>query len=221
MAPMADAAPAIARGWRWAEFAALFIAAPLAIALFLPPRLMFAALFSFTLMGLGLLHVSGGFRWRDLLQGWQRIRWGQAALFAAGVGVLGWAILQVAHPGPDIAPGPPPLRFLAMLWLIYPVLSALPQEMIFRVLFFHRYAPLFPDPRAALIVNAGVFSFAHLIYWSVIVAVLSFAGGLVFAHSYRRHGLPAAVLLHGLAGNMLFTTGMGAFFWSGNVLRPF
>ncbi|WP_234450850.1 hypothetical protein [Paracoccus sp. MC1862] len=39
----------------WAEFPSLFVGAPLAIALFLPPREMFAALFAFALAGLGLL----------------------------------------------------------------------------------------------------------------------------------------------------------------------
>lgn len=221
MAPMADLSFAVRRGWRWAEFAVLFIGAPLAIALFLPSRLMFVALFAFTAACIVLLHLSGGFEWRHLRIGFGRIRWARALIFALGVGVMGWIILSATRPDYLRPLSPERLRFLALLWLLYPILSALPQELIFRVLFYHRYGELFRNSRVALVANAAVFSFAHLMYWSWIVAGLTFAGGLIFAYSYRRRGFPEAVLLHGLAGNMLFTVGMGVFFWSGNVTRPF
>ena len=58
-------------------------------------------------------------------------------------------------------------------------------------------------------------------YWSPVVAVMTFVGGWVFADVYMKRGFPAAWLIHGLAGNILFTMGMGEFFWSGNVVRPF
>ena len=70
--------------------------------------------------------------------------------------------------------------------------------------------------------NATLFSFAHLMYWSWIVAVMTFCGGLVFAFSYvRQHNFPQAVLLHAIAGQLIFAIGMGMFFYSGNVQRPF
>lgn len=53
------------------------------------------------------------------------------------------------------------------------------------------------------------------------MAALTFVGGWIFARAYLRHGFPAAWLLHALAGNLLFTVGMGAYFYSGNVVRPF
>ena len=70
-------------------------------------------------------------------------------------------------------------------------------------------------------VNAFVFSFAHLMYWSVVVAVLTLIGGWIFARAYLIRGFPSAWILHGIAGNVLFTVGMGAYFWSGAVVRPF
>ena len=70
-------------------------------------------------------------------------------------------------------------------------------------------------------VNAFVFSFAHLMYWSVIVAVLTLIGGWIFARAYLVRGFPSALILHAIAGNVLFTVGMGAYFWSGAVVRPF
>lgn len=209
------------RGWLWAEFLALYIGAPLAIALFLPPRNMFPALFALTLFGLILLWRTGGFQWRSLIRGWRRIDWRFAIAFAISVAAIGWAIMMVSRPGYVLPFSGARMRFLAMIWVLYPLLSALPQELIFRPLFFHRFGALFPDPRTAILCNAFVFSFAHLMYWSVVVAILTFLGGAIFAHAYQRRGFPSAWLLHALAGNMLFAVGMGYYFYSGNVVRPF
>ena len=221
MAAMAEPSFAITPRRLWLELAALFIGAPLIIALFLPPRLMFAALFSFMVIGLALLWHTGGFDWRGLLRGWSQIRWGRNVLFALFVGVIGWAVMSWTNPAYQLNLSPARLRFLAVVWLLYPLLSALPQELIFRALFFHRYGRLFRSEAAAIWANAAIFALAHLMYWSWIVLILTFAGGWLFARIYLLRGFPGAWLLHALAGNMLFAVGMGAYFWSGNVIRPF
>ena len=58
-------------------------------------------------------------------------------------------------------------------------------------------------------------------YWSWIVAFMTFCGGWIFARAYLRHGFPAAWALHAVAGNVLFAVGMGVYFYTGNVQRPF
>ena len=69
---------------------------------------------------------------------------------------------------------------------------------------------------------ATLFSLAHLMYWSWIVAVMTFAGGLLFTWAYRKRGsFFYAVLLHAIAGNIIFAAGLGIYFYSGNVQRPF
>ncbi|WP_234450851.1 hypothetical protein [Paracoccus sp. MC1862] len=57
--------------------------------------------------------------------------------------VTGLAIMWLAQPGflPNLSPDR--LRFLLVLWCLCPLLSALPQELIFRSLFLQRYAGLF------------------------------------------------------------------------------
>lgn len=218
---MAEPAPAIKRARLWVELVALFIGAPLVIAAFLPPGQMFAALLSFTVIGLGLLWFTGGFDWRSLLRGWSQIRWGRNLVFALLVGLIGWAIMTHTRAGYELNLSPARLRFLALVWLLYPILSALPQELIFRALFFHRYGALFATQRGAVAANAAIFSLAHLMYWSWIVTIMTFLGGWLFARIYLSRGFPGAWLLHALAGNMLFAVGMGAYFWSGNAVRPF
>lgn len=215
---MAGPADAVTR--RWVEFVALYLGAPLLIALWPSPRMMFPALLAFC--GLGLLMLwQSGFQWSRLWQGWGRIRWARVALFAAIVAGVAVTVLWWRHPSALFAfPRSHPGR-LAMVWMLYPVLSALPQELIFRVLFFHRYQGLFRGNRAAVLVNAAVFALAHLMYWSPVVLAMTFAGGLVFALVYLRRGFVAAWVFHAVAGNVLFTVGMGIYFYSGNVTRPF
>ena len=205
------------------EFAAFFIVAPLVMAIALPPERMFTMLFGLTAIGLLLLHMTPSFRWRDLLAGQERIRW--LWVWAIGLLVLGFgaAFLWLTRPEElfQIARQQP--RLMLMILLLYPLVSALPQEIVYRALFFRRFAPILPTaPRAGLLFNAVVFSMAHLMYWSGLVLLMTFLGGLAFAWAYERHrSFPMAVLLHAAAGNAIFLVGLGVFFYSGNVVRPF
>lgn len=218
---VADTSDAVRpRLWLMAEFAALYIGAPLAIALFLPPQRMFTALFVFSVAGLLLLWRTGGFRWRNLIRG-RRIPWWEVLGITLATLVSGVVILSLVRPDALFAILRTNPEFLLVIWCFYPLLSALPQELIFRPLFFHRYGSLLPERRGAIAINALIFSFAHLMYWSWIVAAMTFVGGWVFARAYLRHGFPAAWVLHAVAGNILFAVGMGYYFWSGNVVRPF
>lgn len=216
------AAPQWARRWRWAEFAAFYLALPVAVAVLLPADAMFSVLLAATLAGAVLLHLTPGFRWGELARGWGRIDWRIVAGFSALTAAVAVAIVLLVQPGAlFFLPRRMPELALAIV-LLYPLLSALPQEVVFRPLLFRRYGALFPDPRAALVLNAAVFALAHLMFWSWIVAAMTFAGGLVFAWAYERRGSFAlAVVLHAVAGNILFLVGLGMFFYTGNVARPF
>ena len=105
------------------------------------------------------------------------------------------------------------------IMLIYPFLSALPQELVFRVLFFRRYGGLFDGRRVAVAVNAAGFGLAHLMFWNWVAAALTVAGGVIFARAYLRRGFVQAVLLHAIAGGIIFTSGLGSFFYHGAVGR--
>jgi len=56
----------------------------------------------------------------------------------------------------------PQNRKLFYMILMYPVLSALPQEVIFREFFFYRYETLFRHPAILVAVNVVLFAFAHI-----------------------------------------------------------
>ena len=92
-----------------------------------------------TAVALGLLALTPGFRWRELARGWGRLDWRSVAAVGGvdrgdrgGCWSGGWCRGRRGAAAAGTG-----------LWLtilaLYPLLSALPQEMIFRVLFFRRY----------------------------------------------------------------------------------
>nr|WP_209598095.1 CPBP family intramembrane glutamic endopeptidase [Ruegeria sp. HKCCSP351] len=204
------------------EFGLFYIVLPLIIAVLFPPNWMLPALFALTGLGIMLLHWTPGFQWAELRYDWANWSLREVVLFTAFMSVFCFGLIQVTRP--DAAFFLPVHRpeMLAFIWIGYPVLSALPQELLFRPLFFRRYHAILPEGRAAYVLNAAIFSFAHLMYWSWIVALMTFAGGLLFTWAYRQRGsFFYAVLLHAIAGNIIFAVGLGVYFYSGNVQRPF
>lgn len=223
MNPQDLSAPSSARARLIVEFVAFFLVAPVMVALVLPPQQMFPALFAVTAIGLVLLHLTPGFHWSDLTNGMAQVSWRFVLGTTLATLVVGYLVMRLTAPEAlwllvRANPG-----LLVMIALLYPVLSALPQEIVFRPLFFRRYAALLPQSvPAQVVLNAAVFSLAHLMYWSWIVAAMTFSGGLAFAYAYRvRRNFPEAVLLHSLAGIVVFALGLGVYFYSGNVQKPF
>lgn len=207
----------------WVEFVCLYGLFPVLLATVLPPIALFPGLIVVTAVGVLLLGRTPGFRWSDLARGVQRIGWRLVLSFTAATAAVGYAVLLATDPGALLTLPREMPRLMVAIVFLYPFLSALPQEIIFRPLFFRRYGPLLPSrPAAQVALNALVFAGAHLMYWSWVVVAMTFAGGLVFAWSYRiRHNFPEAVLLHSIAGIVVFALGLGIFFYSGNIRRPF
>jgi hypothetical protein len=112
-------------------------------------------------------------------------------------------------------------RFNPRLWLLvmllYPVLSALPQELVYRTFFFHRYGALFGSRRGlAIALNGALFGFGHIVMQNLAAVLLSALLGVVLAARYDRHrSLWAAWLEHTLWGQFVFTVGLGRYFFTG------
>jgi membrane protease YdiL (CAAX protease family) len=108
-----------------------------------------------------------------------------------------------------------PVTYLAVL-VLYPLLSAYPQELLYRAFFLHRYQDLFPGPRAALLVSAVLFAAMHLIFGNALAVVLTLVGGVFFGLTYlRTRSLLACTVEHALYGCFVFTIGLGRYFYAG------
>ncbi len=107
----------------------------------------------------------------------------------------------------------------AIVMILYPLLLVLPQELLFRCFFFHRYQALFDSrPRLFIVLNALSFALSHLFYANWVAPVFSFLGGLLFAWRYRRsQSLMVVTVEHAIWGNFLFTTGIGWYLYSGSI----
>ncbi len=106
--------------------------------------------------------------------------------------------------------------FILVLFTVYPLLSALPQELIFCSFFFHRYKRFFKTPKTRIIASALVFAYAHVLYINWVAPLLSLIAGLIFAETYARtRSLALVTVEHALYGNALFFIGLGSYFWAG------
>jgi membrane protease YdiL (CAAX protease family) len=104
-----------------------------------------------------------------------------------------------------------------MILALYPLLSAVPQEVVFRVFVFHRYAGLFPNPRAMIAASAASFALAHLQLGNPWAPALALIGGILFAFSYSRsRTLFQPALEHALWGDWIFSVGLGSYFYGGH-----
>lgn len=108
--------------------------------------------------------------------------------------------------------------FWIVVMFAYPVLSVVPQGIIYRAFFRERYAALFPNPAVRTLVAAACFSFCHVFFLNGWALLLTFVGGLLFWRTYEKTGsLLLANLEHALYGDLVFTIGYGAFLYHGTM----
>ena len=102
-----------------------------------------------------------------------------------------------------------PFLWLAILF-VYTLLSVYPQEILYRTFFFQRYKVLIQNDKIFIFLNAIIFAFGHLFFKNVLVIVLTFLGGLLFAMTYNKSKSTLMVSVeHAIYGCWLFTVGMG------------
>jgi membrane protease YdiL (CAAX protease family) len=204
------------------EFLLLCIAVPGYIIFFRHAPYMFAFLWGAALYGFIVYRIFYFQGWRDLWR-WETVTWEnmKPILWRWGFAVFGMMVFlyfynpegmfSLAKNKPDI---------LLYLLFLYPVLSALPQELIFCSFFFRRYKPFFGEGKGMVFASALVFAYAHVLYINPVAPVLSFAGGIIFALTYLKHkSLSLVTIEHALYGNALFLIGLGQYFYSGGVAQ--
>jgi membrane protease YdiL (CAAX protease family) len=205
--------------WLALECAALFLGVPAAVAAgwirtWVIPLLVLMAL------GCGLtLRWGHQIRLRDLFRRqipageWRRI----LLIYAMAVpGLL--ALLWWTKPGAlfSLMCDHPAIWLLVMV--LYPVVSVIPQELIYRVFFFERYLPLFGNRLGLPLASAAVFAFGHLVFHNWPAVVLTGIGGWLFGLTYRRtSSLLLVSVEHALYGGAIFTLGYGEFFFDGTL----
>ena len=108
-----------------------------------------------------------------------------------------------------------PIVWLVVLCL-YPILSVVPQGIIFRRWFVLRYTGLLGSRGTMIVIGALCFGFSHILFGNVVAPVITAIGGALFMRTYLKSGSGwLADLEHAVLGNVAFTIGYGQWLYSG------
>ncbi len=162
-----------------------------------------------------ILRYRTAFRWKELVSfKVDRSRIMRDGVIIVIIGIL--LLLTVLIWIPDKLfnlPRGNPLIWLA-LSLFYPIFSAYPQEIIFRIYIFHRYEKIFSSKWLMIAASGITFSFVHILYYHPISMILTLFGGLYLAGVYMQtRSVLYTAILHGILGMLVYTLGLGEFFW--------
>jgi uncharacterized protein len=208
--------------WLWIEFAAFFVAVPGLLALYPTRWDGHVALWLFSIYSLVVVRKTRGFSWSQLWHGrtWPK-RQKQEAIIrficaSAGVILFAWVLVpQRLFMFPIQRP-----FFWLLVMALYPILSALPQELVLRSYFHRRYGELFPTYAVMIAVNSICFCWIHVMFHNWVSPTLCAIAGALFALSYAQHrSLKWAAFEHAAYGCMVFTVGIGFYFLVGS-FRP-
>jgi membrane protease YdiL (CAAX protease family) len=105
-----------------------------------------------------------------------------------------------------------------MIMILYPIFSVIPQGLLYRAYFKHRFSNFFKTRTTRIIFSALFFSFGHIIFKNIMAILFTFLVGLLLMYRYEKsNSLAASVLEHALYGDLIFTIGLGINFYSGYV----
>lgn len=100
-----------------------------------------------------------------------------------------------------------------IILVVYPLFSALPQEIIFRTFMFHRYKTILPNKDHRIWLSSLAFGYAHIVYDNWLAVILSCFAGYVFCKTYAQSRSTILVTIeHSLWGLWIFTLGLGVYF---------
>lgn len=96
---------------------------------------------------------------------------------------------------------------------LYPLVSVIPQELVYRVYFFHRYKKIVPEKYLLMLSNAIIFGLTHWIYGNWVAPIATFLVSWIFIFTYlKSKSLLNVSLEHYIYGFIMFTVGFGYFF---------
>lgn len=194
-----------------AEFTGLFILGPIALLALRSPAVLFGTLWGASALAWWCTRRAPSKPTAPLRPHLKRLLQ-RFAVLAPCILLMTWLIFP--HDFLSIPRNNP--KLWALVLVLYPLLSVWPQEVLYRHFIFRRYPPLFPRQTGMVIASALVFGFAHILFLNPIAIILCIIGGALFAGDYaQHHSLRLSCLEHALYGCLLFTAGLGRFFYTG------
>ena len=209
-----------ARGWRIVEMALLYGAAPFAVdrAVHGDGIPVFIALLPVLAIILMFLVIDRTFSLRrELSRGFSLAQLGSIlAVFAIGGGIIATYVAEY-HPAWFLEfPRERPETYMRIM-LLYPLMSVAVQELVYRTFFFHRYGVLFGSAWwLAILLNGVLFGIGHMVIGTPLAIYGTMLTGTLFAWRYAMtRSFWAVFIEHTLWGALVFTVGLGRFFFTG------
>lgn len=199
------------------ELATLFVIFPLLIRTpYFPGRPVQYLLFGL-IYCLIVLKLDSDFSWNSMKitrERWRAFRSRRSVIFHSLVVALIFAFAFAVEPERFLLLPRERTQLWLLVLLLYPLLSAYPQELVYRVFFFHRYRAIIGEGNAAIALNATLFGFSHIIFNSWISVGLTTIGGVMFSFTFlKSRNVTVPFIQHAIFGLALFTAGLGQHFY--------
>ena len=137
---------------------------------------------------------------------WRRFGWGMLVMFVVAAKLRPDDLFVFPRERVEI---------WRLVMLLYPVLSAYPQEIVYRAYFFQRYERLL-GTAGTVIASTAAFAFLHIVFDNWPAVLLTILGGAIFSITYRdTRSLYVVTVEHALYGCFGFTVGLGRYFFEG------
>lgn len=155
--------------------------------------------------------------WRELTRGFSFWTFLSILLvFAIGGGAVAYYVAHY-HPSWFLEfPRNRPETYKKVM-LLYPAMSVVAQELVYRTFYFHRYGALFGKVWwFAILLNGLLFGLGHIVIGTQLAIYGTMVTGVLFATRYAfTRSFWAVFIEHTLWGALVFTVGLGQFFFTG------
>lgn len=110
-----------------------------------------------------------------------------------------------------------------MIMLLYPLLSVLPQELIWRYHLLEKMKLILPSKNLRIIVSSLAFGWMHVVYGHYFSVISTSILGWILCIIYYQgnKNIWPIWLIHSIAGQAVFTFGLGQYFYGGSTLDFF
>ena len=193
------------------EFLFIFLALPLIIFFWDSTIIVFVTLYLVFILSVVILYFDKTFLLVSLKK---KIDWKFVSIFTVSFICLGFIYVLLIDKNLLFIFPKTNFKLWLFVIIVYPFLSVIPQEIVYRVFFFQRYFPKNNNNFNFLIIlNMFVFSYGHLVFNNFHAILITAIVSPIFTFAYLKKSFLTCVVLHSLGGQIIFTLGLGKYFY--------
>ena len=192
------------------EFLFIFLALPLIIFFWDSTIIVFVTLYLVFILSVVILYFDKTFLLVSLKK---KIDWKFVFIFTVSFICLGFIYVLLIDKNLLFSFPKTNFRLWLFVIIVYPFLSVIPQEIVYRVFFFQRYFPKNNNSNFLILLNMFVFSYGHLVFNNFHAILITAIVSPIFTFAYLKKSFLTCVVLHSLGGQIIFTLGLGKYFY--------